>query len=148
MISNKTSKENLMSINKEIQDSPVNQNFQLDGVKHISASVAHGLLKEQKAILIDVRREDEFEVERISLPGVILYPMEQIIDHIQQIPKEQTVIVMDSTGERGTKVARLLNLKGFRDIANLDGGLVKWKEEGLPVENIFPEACGGCCGCN
>ncbi|MFP4047492.1 MAG: rhodanese-like domain-containing protein [Bacteroidales bacterium] len=137
-----------MPVNKEMQDSPVNQNFQLEGVKHISAADAHGLLKEQKAILIDVRREDEFEVERVSLPGVILYPMEQIINHIQQIPKKQTVIVMDSTGERGTKVARLLNLQGFSHVANLDGGLVQWKEEGLPVENIFPEACGGCCGCN
>jgi len=136
-----------MPVNKEMQDSPVNQNFHLDGVKHISAAEAHGLLKEQKGILLDVRREDEFEVEQVPLQGVMLYPMEQIIDHIQQIPKEQKVIVMDSTGERGTKVAHLLNLQGFRHVANLDGGLVKWKEEGLPVENILPDACGGCCGC-
>ncbi len=137
-----------MPINKEIQDSPVNQNFQLDGVKHISASVAHGLLKEQQAILLDVRRKDEFEVERVPLPGVMLYPMEQIIDNIQELPEDQTIIVMDSKGERGTKVARLLNLQGFRDVANLDGGLVQWKAGGFPVEDIFPDACGGCCGCN
>ncbi|MBS3807515.1 MAG: rhodanese-like domain-containing protein [Bacteroidales bacterium] len=137
-----------MSINEKLKNTPECQDFQLNGVRHISASGAHGLLQEQKAILIDVRRTNEVEVEHVSLPGVMLYPMEQIIDHLQDIPGGQLVIVMDSRGERGTKVARLLNMQGFRQVANLDGGLVQWKNEGLPVENILPDACGGCCGCN
>ena len=54
---------------------------------------------------------------------------------------------MDTLGGRGTKVANLLNLQGFRQVANLDGGLVQWKAGGFPVEDILPDACGGCCGC-
>ena len=137
-----------MSTNEKLKYAPECQNFHLDGVRHISAAGAHELLQEQKAILIDVRRGDEVEVERVSLPGVMVYPMEQIIDHLQDIPGGQLVIVMDSRGERGTKVARLLNMQGFRQVANLDGGLVQWKNEGFPVEDILPDACGGCCGCN
>ena len=137
-----------MSTNEKLKHVPECQDFQLDGVMHISAAGAHELLQEQKAILIDVRREDEVEVERVALPGVMAYPMEQIIDHLQDIPGGQLVIVMDSRGERGTKVARLLNMQGFRQVANLDGGLVQWKNEGFPVEDILPDACGGCCGCN
>ena len=148
MISSKIFKEYLMPINKAIQASPVNQTFHLDGVKHIAAADAHELLTGQQAVLIDVRRKEEFEVERIPLSGVKLYPMEQIMDNLHKLPKEQPVIVMDTTGERGTKVARLLNLQGFKQVANLDGGLVQWKKEDLPVDNIFPESCGGCCECN
>jgi len=148
MISNKIFNTHTMPTKEKLKNAPECQDFQLDGVRHISAAEAHGLLQEQQAILIDVRREDEVEVERVSLPGVMLYPMEQIIDHLQDIPGGQLVIVMDSRGERGTKVARLLNMQGFRQVANLDGGLVQWKNEGLPVEDILPDACGGCCGCN
>ncbi|MBS3769809.1 MAG: hypothetical protein KGY70_09040 [Bacteroidales bacterium] len=55
---------------------------------------------------------------------------------------------MDSLGEKGTKVANLLNIQQFPQEANLDGGIVRWKTENLPIEVILPNACGGCCGCS
>ena len=137
-----------MSTNKNTKDIPEYQDFQLDGVRHISASVAHELLCKHQAILLDVREKDEYEVERVALPGVLHYPMPRVIDNIQDLPGERLIIVMDSQGERGTKVANLLLMQGFKDVANLDGGLVQWKAGGFPVEDILPDACGGCCGCN
>ena len=136
-----------MSTNKNIKKTPDYQDFQLDGVRHISASVAHDLICKHQAVLLDVRENDEYEVERIALPGVLHYPMPEVIDNIQDLPARELIIVMDTLGERGTKIANLLNLQGFRQVANLDGGLMQWKAEGFPMEDILPDACGGCCGC-
>ncbi|MFW5916356.1 MAG: rhodanese-like domain-containing protein [Bacteroidota bacterium] len=113
----------------------------------MSAEHAYGLLSQHKAILLDVREKDEYEVERVALPGVLHYPMPKVIENVQDIPDERLIIVMDSLGERGTKVANLLNMQGFRQVANLDGGLVQWKAGGFPVEDILPDACDGCWGC-
>ena len=131
----------------QTNEKPKVQKFHLEGVKHISAMEAYGYLAQQKAVLIDVREKEEFEVEQVALPVFIHIPMPLIIDRLGQLPDDQLIIVMDSQGERGTKVANLLNRQKYNDVANLDGGLVQWKAEGLPVENILPDACGGCCGC-
>ena len=133
--------------NLVVKESPEIQEFNLEGVKHISAEDAYRLLSQQKAILLDVREREEYEVERVALSGVLHYPMPKVIDNIQELPSYKQIIVMDTLGERGTKVANLLNLQGFRQVANLDGGLVQWKAGGFPVEDILPDACGGCCGC-
>jgi len=123
-----------MSTNKNIKKTPDYQDFQLDGVRHISASVAHDLICKHQAVLLDVRENDEYEVERIALPGVLHYPMPEVIDNIQDLPARELIIVMDTLGERGTKIANLLNLQGFRQVANLDGGLMQWKAEGFPID--------------
>ena len=147
MILNKIFNTYTMSTNKKLKNAPECQNFQLDGVRHISASVAHELLCKHQALLLDVREKDEYEVERIALPDVLHYPMTEVIDNIQDLPSRELIIAMDSRGERGTKVANMLLMQGFTDVANLDGGLLQWKAGGFPVEDILPEACGGCCGC-
>ncbi|MCF8217635.1 MAG: rhodanese-like domain-containing protein [Bacteroidales bacterium] len=126
---------------------PNHQKFHLDGVRHISAVEAFNLLKEDKAMLIDVREKEECEVERVNLENVKNYPMTEIIDNLKHLPEDILLITMDSIGERGTKVANLLNIKKFKHVANLDGGLVQWRAENLPDENILPDACGcsSCC---
>lgn len=68
--------------------------------------------------------------------------MTEIIDNLEHLPEDILLITMDSIGERGTKVANLLNIQKFKHVANLDGGLVQWRAEILPVENILPDACG------
>ncbi len=134
-------------MNMNLYKEPRHQNFHLEWVLHIDPAEAYRFLKKGKALLLDVREKDEYEVERVALPGILHYPMPKVIDNIQDLPAHKLIIVMDTLGERGTKIANLLNMHGFRHVANLDGGLVQWKAGGFPVEDILPDACGGCCGC-
>ncbi|MGM0573782.1 MAG: rhodanese-like domain-containing protein [Bacteroidota bacterium] len=126
---------------------PQHQKFHLEGVRHISPREAFEQLNNDNALLIDVRDKDEYEVERIGLPNVKHCPMAEIVNSLEDLPKDVLLITMDTLGERGTKVANLLNMQQFPRAANLDGGIARWKTENLPVEDILPEACGGCCGC-
>ena len=127
---------------------PQHQNFHLEGVQHISPREAFEQLINNKALLIDVRDKEEYEVERIGLANVKHCPMTEIVDRLEDLPKDILLITMDTLGERGTKVANLLNMQQFPRVANLDGGIIRWKEENLPVEDILPDACDGCCGCS
>lgn len=129
-----------------LKDQPEYQTFHLDGVKHISPREAYDFVSQEKAIMIDVREKEEFEVEHVDLPDVLLHPMPQIMERLQYIPNDRLIIVICAKGERSTKVARVLEMQGFAQVANLDGGMKQWLKEALPVENIMPEACGSCHG--
>jgi len=135
------------TINRKLLMQPQHQNFHLDGVKHISPVEAFDLLIDEKAMLIDVRNKEEYGIERVSLDNIKNYPMTEILNNLEYLPKDILLITMDTTGERGTKVANLLNMQQFPQVANMDGGISQWRTDNLPIEDILPGECGGCSGC-
>lgn len=126
-------------------DKPALQDFHIEGVKHITPSLAFEALKNNEAVLIDVREEDEVSLERIPLDNVLYHPLSVILDRIPYISKDQQIILGCSAGVRSVKVANLLNIEGFTNVANLDGGFATWKTMGLPIESVL--SLGGNCGC-
>lgn len=127
-------------------DTPCFQDFNIGGVKHITPDNAYSALKSGEAIMIDVREEYEYMVEFISLNGVYHLPMSSIMDNLNSIPKDKPAITVCNAGVRSTKISNMLNRNGFANSVNLDGGLIAWKEKGLPFESILPEACSSCSG--
>lgn len=125
---------------------PVSQEFTLEGVKHITPQNALAELQSGTAIMIDVREEPEFKLESIPLNGVFYYPMSGIMEQLQNIPIDKPIIVICNAGVRSSKVVYLLNRNGFPESANLDGGIIIWKAQGLPVESDLSSGCG--CGCS
>lgn len=125
-------------------DKPIFQEFHIDGVKHIGPHEALECLKSNEAVMIDVREEEELEIDSIPLENVINHPMSVIMDRLPQIPKDQNLILMCPGGVRSSKVANLLNIQGYSNVASLDGGFKLWKSMGLPYESILP--AGGCSG--
>lgn len=132
-------------------DKPAFQNFHIDGVKHIAPADALEALKNNEAVLIDVREENEVQLESIPLDNVLYHPMSVIMDRLPYIAKNQNIILGCPGGMRSAKVANLLNLQGYPNVANLDGGFNKWKSLGLPynVKLSFSGLtyAGGGCGC-
>jgi rhodanese-related sulfurtransferase len=145
----------------KVYEKPLNQEFNLEGVMHISVEDAYELVENDEAFFIDVREEDEFRKEFFDFQNVFFHPMSAIMDRLQYIPKEIPLIVVCENGNRSTKVANVLNKQGFTDVANMDGGINTWKAKGFPiVENglnkleggdssCSPSSCGcGCSGCD
>jgi rhodanese-related sulfurtransferase len=129
-------------------DKPLYQEFHLNGVKNISADDAYDELINHRAIMIDVREEEETERESIPLENVVYHPMSQIMDRLAMIPKDKSIIVLCPGGVRSTKIVNLLNIQGYTSAANLDGGLNLWKIKGYPVK-VNSQGCTGCsCGCS
>lgn len=89
-------------------------------------------LKEDNAILIDVREIFEYKGKRIkdavNIPSVS--KLEQAADTLD---KETALFVYCSTDYRSKNVAAKLCEMGFIKVYSLEGGLVAWKKDGFPV---------------
>lgn len=137
--------------NMKTTENPLSQEFQLEGVKHISVVDAYELIKNKQAIMIDVRETFEVQNEYVPLENVLNHPMPLIPDRLNYIDKNQNIIVACPHGVRSAKIVNLLNQNQYLRVANLDGGFEEWEKQGLPFEtnlSIISNGCGCGCGCN
>ena len=114
---------------------PQFQEFHIAGVHHITPQNALTELENDTAIMIDVREEPEYKLEYIPHRNVFYFAMSEIVAQYRGIPTGKPVIVICNAGIRSLKVANWLNLNGIVNSVNLDGGIIKWKALGLPVES-------------
>jgi rhodanese-related sulfurtransferase len=77
-------------------------------------------------LVIDVREAWELDIS--SLPFARHLPMGQVPDRLGEFDTETPVIVMCRSGGRSLQVARFLESRGFRSVANLTGGILAWGE--------------------
>lgn len=78
-------------------------------------------------LLLDVREPWEFELCHIA--GSRLVPMGQIEDALDSLDAEQEIVVICHHGRRSEIVADYLQSSGFKDVANLAGGVEAWAED-------------------
>lgn len=121
---------------------PKFQDFNIEGVKHISPTDAYFAIDLGEALLLDVREPDEIKLESIRMPDVLYHPMSVIMDRLEVLPTGKLLITACPGGVRSVKVANLLISQGFSNVANLDGGLMMWKAKGLPYESSVSFGCG------
>jgi rhodanese-related sulfurtransferase len=131
---------------------PQHQEFHIEGVQHVSPQEAFRMLKNQEAMLLDIREEDETALQRVDMPDVLYHPLSSILDRIKYIPRDTTIITACPAGIRSTRVANLLKVQGFSQVVNLDGGLHQWQQMNLPFIDTLPasgccsdDSNGGCC---
>ena len=78
-------------------------------------------------LLIDVREDSEIEISKIK--ESIHIPMAEIPNNIDKINSKKLVVVMCKSGGRSANVCEYLIQNGFKDIYNLNGGIIKWALE-------------------
>ena len=90
-------------------------------------------LKEEKAILIDVREPFEFRGKRLK--DAVNIPASGNLEFAADtISKEFALFFYCTTDYRSKRVAVKFYDYGFRKIYNLEGGIVAWRKEGMGVE--------------
>ena len=100
-------------------------------VKNVSPQEAKALL-DQGVPFVDVREPEEFAQARI--PGASLLPLSEFLARYQELPKDTPVVLYCRTGNRSEQAAAWLWAQGYRNILNLEGGIVRWYRQGLPVD--------------
>ena len=89
-------------------------------------------LKTDSSILIDVREPFEFRGNRIR--GSVNFPASGNLDKVADtLNKATSLFLYCTTGFRSSNAAIKLYDKGFRKLYNLEGGIVAWRKEGMPV---------------
>jgi adenylyltransferase/sulfurtransferase len=85
------------------------------------------LLKDQNPdlMLIDIRELYEYEYENL---GGRHMPMGEILNHLEEIPKDEMVVLHCQSGNRAQKLVDVLSFMGFENVHNLEGGIEAYKQ--------------------
>lgn len=108
---------------------------------YIADNILNGLVKtihwreinklSEDVIKIDVRTADEFKLG--SIPGFINIPLDELREHLTELPKDKRIIVTCAVGLRGYLAYRILIQNGFSYVQNLSGGYKTWAAASTPV---------------
>ena len=90
-------------------------------------------LKEDKAILVDVREFFEFRRKRIK-DAVNIPSSGNIKIAADTINKDFALFLYCTTGYRSERAAKYFSNNGFSKVFSLEGGIVAWKKDGYPVQ--------------
>ena len=94
-------------------------------VKQLSATeLKNKIQQNDKLFLLDVREPDEYQYARIA--NSVLIPLNQIPQRLNELDLDQEIVVICHHGMRSQKAAGYLVQSGFKNIANLKGGIDSW----------------------
>jgi molybdopterin/thiamine biosynthesis adenylyltransferase/rhodanese-related sulfurtransferase len=84
-------------------------------------------------VLVDTREPHEYE--EAHLEGARLVPPGVLEDEIGSVvpDRERRVLLYCRTGNRSGKAAEQMTALGYSNVANVEGGILAWQAQGLPV---------------
>jgi sulfur dioxygenase len=81
-----------------------------------------------------VREPTEFSGPLGHIRGATLVPLGELAQRAQELPKDKPIVAVCRAGSRSAHATAILQKAGFADIANLPGGMLRWRAEGHAVE--------------
>ena len=96
---------------------------------------AEALRRQQRgAVLIDVREDNERAAGKPA--GAFGVPIASIAERIAEIAADRNrdVLLSCASGARSLRAAATLQELGYRHVASVEGGFLRWNAEGLPVD--------------
>ncbi len=103
------------------------------GWLQINTADAFDYWEQVEPFMLDVRRQDEFDLGRIE--GAVLIPVTELAGRLGELPEnlDTPMIVYCAAGTRGQYGLTLLKLAGYTNVRNMSGGFNAWKAAGLPI---------------
>jgi rhodanese-related sulfurtransferase/glyoxylase-like metal-dependent hydrolase (beta-lactamase superfamily II) len=83
------------------------------------------------AAILDVREPDEFQSGHIE--GAVNVPLGSLEKNIDKVPRGRPIVTYCRIGERSTSAVSILERAGIGDLLNVKGGIVGWRQQGMPV---------------
>jgi glyoxylase-like metal-dependent hydrolase (beta-lactamase superfamily II) len=83
--------------------------------------------------ILDVREVHEFNDELGHIAGATLVPLGTLKDRLGELDKSAPTVVYCRSGARSARATLMLLQNGFQRVANLSGGMLRWRQQGLPV---------------
>ena len=83
--------------------------------------------------IVDVRESDEYVGLLGHIQGSILVPLGELIEKTKDLDSSTPIITVCRSGARSAQAAMKLDKAGFKKVANLAGGMLRWNAERLPI---------------
>lgn len=84
--------------------------------------------------VLDVREPSEFGGPLGHIGGATLIPLGELASRAGEVPKDKPIVAVCRAGSRSAHATAILQKAGFADVANLPGGMLRWRAEGRAVE--------------
>jgi sulfur dioxygenase len=83
--------------------------------------------------VVDVREREEFNGPLGHIPGARLVPLKTLADEAKALPRDRPIVTVCRAGGRSAQATTILQRVGFAAVANLAGGMLRWRAQGLMV---------------
>lgn len=103
-------------------------------MKEINAADALAKVKNEEAIMVDVR--EDYEVEELSydVPNLLHIPLGDLPTRKDELPKDKALIMACRSGVRSGNATQFLSNEGF-EVENLKGGIMNWQNNDMPTKS-------------
>ncbi|MBI4726252.1 rhodanese-like domain-containing protein [candidate division TA06 bacterium] len=123
-----------------------NKGLRIAGMVHLSGAEA---LAEARAgaLFIDLRAVIETDYKKFDVPEVLYIPAPELKSRLAELSRDRPLIIADSVGLRSKEAVRYLMEQGYANAANLNGGILDWEHDGLPLKIDDSKKLSGSCTC-
>ena len=106
-------------------------------VTNVSVGKAQTLLKERAGkadfVIVDVRTPEEFAEGHIDGAVNLDVQARDFEKKLRVLDRKKSYLVYCRTGNRSRKATVAMEALGFRSIFHMNEGIVKWKQQNLPL---------------
>ncbi len=93
-----------------------------------------------------MREPAEFSGPLGHIRGATLVPLGELAARAKELPKDKPVVAVCRAGSCSAHATAILQKAGIADVANLPGGMLRWRAEGRAVEGwldlaVSPPGC-------
>ncbi|MCA1023957.1 rhodanese-like domain-containing protein [Halobacillus litoralis] len=100
----------------------------MNQIKEVTPQEVENKLEENEEFTIIDVREDE-EVAEGMIPGARHIKLGDIPQSVDQLPKDESYVMVCRSGRRSMNASEFMKEKGFSDVSNMEGGMLKWNGE-------------------
>ena len=102
-------------------------------VKQVNSIKFEKLIKDSTGTLLDVRTLGEFKNGHVADAGQLNYYALDFRRKLLLLSKDQPIYLYCNTGYRSQRAAEILVKNGYKEVYNLEHGILEWNLKNLPV---------------
>ncbi len=87
-----------------------------------------------RVLVLDVRETDEFTGPLGHIPGAVNVPLGNLAVTSGELANDKPIVAVCRAGGRSARATAILDQAGFDKVANLTGGMLRWRAQGLIVD--------------
>ena len=85
----------------------------------------------RQVTILDVRETSELTGDLGRIEGTLHIPLGELRTRLAEVPAARPVVCMCRSGRRSAQASAILETAGRREVANVAGGMIRWRALGL-----------------
>lgn len=98
------------------------------GFRELPARAAMAFVAQENGLVLDVREPHELRGELGQIPGAVNVPRGEIAQAALDLTFDAPLLIVCRSGRRSRAVCESLVKRGFRNVVNMEGGMLEYRE--------------------